>query len=40
MMQGYKNWCPIMTSASTMVETMSKSSVQYVYEMAIYMVLK
>ena len=27
-----------MTSASTMVETVSKSSVQYVYQMAIYVV--
>jgi len=27
-----------MTSASTMVETMSKSSVRYVHQMAIYMV--
>jgi len=27
-----------MTSASTMVETVSKSSVQYVHQMAIYMV--
>jgi hypothetical protein len=35
MMQGYKNWCPAMTSASTMVETMSKSSVRYIHEMAI-----
>jgi hypothetical protein len=34
-MQDYKNWCPAMTSASTMVETMSKSSVQYVHQMAI-----
>jgi hypothetical protein len=30
-MQGYKNWCPIMTSASTIVETMSKSSIRYVH---------
>jgi len=37
-MKGYKNWCNAMTSASTMVETMSKSSVQYVHQMAIYMV--
>jgi hypothetical protein len=28
--QGYKNWCPATTSASTMVETMSKSSIRYV----------
>jgi hypothetical protein len=35
MMQGYKNWCSAMTSASTMVETMSKSSVRYVHQMAI-----
>jgi hypothetical protein len=34
-MQGYKNWCPATTSASTMVETMSKSSIQYVHQMAI-----
>jgi hypothetical protein len=27
-MQGYKNWFPATTSASTMVETMSKSRVQ------------
>ena len=39
-MKGYKNWCNAMTSASTMVETMSKSSVQYVHKMAIYMVCK
>ena len=40
-MKGYKNWCNAMTSASTMVETMSKSSaqyVQYVHQMSIYMV--
>jgi hypothetical protein len=37
-MKGYKNWCNTMTSASTMVETMSKSSVRYVHQMAIYMV--
>jgi hypothetical protein len=34
LMQGYKNWCPPMTSASTTVETMSKSSVWYVHQMA------
>jgi hypothetical protein len=34
MIRGYKNWCPA-TSASTMVETMSKSSVRYVHKMAI-----
>jgi hypothetical protein len=34
-MQGYKNWCPATTSASTMVETMSKSSVRYVHQMEI-----
>ena len=38
MMKGYKNWCNAMTSASTMVETMSKSNVRYVHQMAIYMV--
>jgi hypothetical protein len=27
MMQGYKNWCPATTSASSEVEAMSKSSV-------------
>jgi hypothetical protein len=37
-MKGYKNWCNTMTSASTMVETMSKSSVRYVHEMAVHMV--
>ena len=37
-MKGYKNWCSTMTSASTMVETMSKSSVRYVHQMTIYMV--
>jgi len=31
MMKGSKNWCNTMTSASTMVETVSKSSVQYVH---------
>jgi histone-lysine N-methyltransferase SETMAR len=30
-----KNWFPGTTSASTMVETMSKCSVWYVYQMAI-----
>jgi hypothetical protein len=34
------NWCPATPSASTMVETMSKSSVQYVHQMAIQMVWK
>ena len=34
-MKGYKNWCPAMTSASTMVENMSKSSVRYVHQIAI-----
>ena len=38
MMKGYKNWCNVMTSASTMVDTMSKSSARYVHQMAIYMV--
>jgi len=37
-MKGYKNWCNAMTSPSRIVETMSKSSVQYVHQMAIYMV--
>jgi histone-lysine N-methyltransferase SETMAR len=31
----YKNCCPAMSSASTMVETMSKSSARYVHQMAI-----
>jgi hypothetical protein len=35
MMQGYKNRCPATISASTMVETMSKSSAKYVHQMAI-----
>jgi len=34
----YKNWCNTMTSATTMLETMSKHSVRYVHQMAIYMV--
>jgi hypothetical protein len=34
-MQGYKNWSPATTSASTMVETMSKCGVRYVRQMAI-----
>jgi hypothetical protein len=34
-MQGYKNWYPTMTIASTMGETMSKSTVWYVHQMAI-----
>jgi hypothetical protein len=33
--QGYKNWCPATTNASTMVETMLKSSVRYVHQTAI-----
>jgi hypothetical protein len=33
-LQGYKNWCPA-TSASTMVETMLKSSVGYGHQMTI-----
>jgi len=37
-MKGYKNWCNAMTGASRIMETMSKSSVQYVHQMAIYMV--
>ena len=36
--EGIQIWCNAMTSASTMVETMSKSSVRYVHQMAIYMV--
>jgi hypothetical protein len=32
---GLQNWCPAMTSASAMVETMSKSSVWYVHQTAI-----
>jgi hypothetical protein len=39
-MQGYKNWCLATTSASTMVETISKSSVRYVHKMATWMVWK
>jgi hypothetical protein len=35
MMQGNKNWYLAMTSASTMVETMLKSSVRYVHQMVI-----
>ena len=34
-MNGYKNCCPAMTSASTMVETMPKSSVRYVHQRTI-----
>ena len=37
-MKGYENWCYAMTCVSTMVETMSKSSVRYVHQMAIYIV--
>ena len=37
-MKEYKNRCNAMTSAPTMVETMSKISVRYVHQMAIYMV--
>jgi hypothetical protein len=36
--EGIQNWRNAMTSASTMVETMSKSSVRCVHQMAIYMV--
>jgi len=36
--EGIQKLCNAMTSASTMVETMSKSSVRYVHQMAIYMV--
>jgi hypothetical protein len=32
---GIQNWCLATTGASTVVETMSKSSVKYVHEMAI-----
>ena len=32
-----KNWCNAMTSASKIVETMSRSSVRCVHQMAIYM---
>jgi hypothetical protein len=35
MMQGYRNLCTTMTSASKIVETMLKSSIRYVYQMAI-----
>jgi hypothetical protein len=34
-LQAYESWCPTMTSASTIVETLSKSSVRYVHQMAI-----
>jgi hypothetical protein len=34
-MQGYKNWCPTMKSASTMVEARSKCRVWYVHQMAL-----
>jgi len=37
-MKQYKNWCNAI-SASKRVETVSKSSVQYVYQMAIYMII-
>jgi hypothetical protein len=37
-MKRYINWCNAVTSASTMVEIMSKSSVKYVHQMAMYMV--
>jgi hypothetical protein len=40
MIQGYKNSCPVTAIASTMVETMSKSSVRYVYRTAILKDLK
>ena len=36
--EGIKNWCNAMTSASTVVGTMLKSSVRCVHQMAIYMV--
>ena len=36
--EGYKNWCNAVTGASTIVETMSKSSVRCVHQIAIYMV--
>jgi hypothetical protein len=32
---GIQTWCPATTSVSTIVETMSKSSVRYVHQMAI-----
>ena len=38
-MMGYRKWCNAVTSASTMVETMSKISVGYVHQMAIYMII-
>ena len=34
--EGIQKLCPAMTSASTMVETMSKSSVRYVHQIYIY----
>jgi len=36
--KGYKNWCNAVTSVSTMVGTMWKSSVLYVHQMAMYRV--
>ena len=38
--EGYKNWCNAVTGASTIVETMSKSSVRCVHQMAIYRVIQ
>jgi len=38
MMKGYRSWCSAMTSASGMMEIVSKSSVQYVHQMALCMV--
>jgi hypothetical protein len=32
-MQGYKNWCPAKTGASTVVKTRSKSSLWYLHQM-------
>jgi len=37
-MKGYRNWCSALTSASGMVEIVSKNSVQYVHQMALCMV--
>jgi hypothetical protein len=36
-MKGYKTWGNVMTSALTMVETMSKSSARYVHQVEISM---
>ena len=37
-MKGYENWCSAMRSASGMLETVSKSSVQCAHQMALFMV--